>query len=124
MNPIRSIVNYFRPSKLRNKRGGLAYITQQIDSDDGAGVLVNHIVTTLRADRCGFWTVDPPQKFILTRDTVFADGVTGRKGQTNSGFSICDSVLEPLRDPGDDERSEEMAWLPRVPAIAERKVSA
>lgn len=112
------------PSALRNKPGGLAWIRVR-DVGDGAFVLNRRVVKTVCTDAMtpGFWVIDPPQKF---QAQCFLPSMSG--GLIPPGAEVCvlgmhDDLLEPIRDVGEDERDESVAWLPTVPmgAVAPEK---
>lgn len=120
MSIFTSIRDYLFPPKLRNRAGGMAWI-KPYGEDWGAGVIAGHVVKTVRL-RCGNqWEVDPPQTYTITADCAYGDQLLQR-GTLVTAIAIADDLLEPIRNPGDDERSEELAWQPKVPASEPGKV--
>lgn len=105
------------PSSLRNKPGGLARVRLSGNRDDGSEALQNRFVTTVRLHTPvpGYWVIDPPLAFTLTRLAITSDGHVGGPGCGVIATALHDDVLEPIRDIGDDERDEAMDWLPTVP---------
>lgn len=102
-------------SGLRNRPGGLAMIRCPLS--DAACVLNGHVVQTVRADADGFWKVEPQQ--VIPADgkaTLDARGSITPAGQPAVIEGMSDDCLIPLRAPGEKERSEELAWKPKVPA--------
>ena len=102
-----------RPSTLRNKPMGMAYLRMR-NYGDGAEQMNNRVVCTLREDGTGFWKVDPPQSFIAG---IFFPTETGyvAPGSPVHVKSIHDSCLIPIPEIGDDERTQEQEFQPKVP---------
>lgn len=100
---------------LRNKPGGMAWINGVIDSGDGARVLVNRVVVTKRLINGDMWEIDPPQRYVATTFTRFSNGVLVHAGDTVTAIGMRDMCLTPIREVGDGERDESLAWLPPVP---------
>ncbi len=101
------------PPALKNKPGGLAWIKGL--HKHGADAMNGRYVQTLHADREGFWTVDPPQQFVLTEAALDVDGTIGQPGDAVYMVSIHDDHLVPCDDPGADAQDESRAYLPPVP---------
>lgn len=120
MSLFSRIRDYFRPAEpthptaLRNKPGGMAYIKSGGECP-GAEVLVGRFVTTVRLTDSGLWEISPVLTFRLTGDYRSSDGKIRKAGALVDALAICDSLLEPLRNPGNEERDESLAWLPPVP---------
>lgn len=103
--------------RLRNKPGGLAYINSRIDEGDGAHVLVNQVVRTVRLSGTDFWVVDPAPAYLCLKNALNTNsGQVYRAGDRIRVFSIKDESLTPIRGIGDHERSQELEWQPTVPA--------
>ena len=122
MSMFTRIRDYFCPPKLRNRAGGMAFI-KHYGEDWGAGAIAGHVVKTVRLRYGNQWEVDPPQPYTLTADCTYGDQLL-RRGARVTAIAIADDLLEPIRNPGDDERSEELAWQPKVPASEPGKVAA
>jgi hypothetical protein len=104
------------PPPLRNKPGGLAWINSKVDQGDGAAVLVNRIVQTVRLKHSDMWEIEPPQEYTLTSPVFNVHA--GRQfyaGDRVLSIGIRDECLTPIPDVGDDARDESLAWLPPVP---------
>jgi hypothetical protein len=112
------------PSTLRNKPGGLARVKFARDEGDGSYAMHGQFVTTVRLDGASFWVLDPPLQFIVRAPLLTNSGRIAMPGDPATVESMHDDLLEPIRDVGDDERSEELAWRPKVPAGEPRKVVA
>jgi hypothetical protein len=95
---------------LRNKPGGMAWIR-------GIEELRGRIVTTVSADARGFWVIDPPQRFTVSNFAVTLHGQVVPPGTPAVSVSIVDHCLEPIREVGEGERDESLAWLPPVPTV-------
>lgn len=109
--------------KLRNKAGGMAWIKLH-GTEFGAGVLAGLPVKTVRLVDRSFWEVKPMPSYVLTANVLW-EGMFVPAGTTVYVRALADEVLEPWRDIGDDEQSEESAFQPPVPAVREpRKVEA
>lgn len=91
--------------RLRNKPGGYAWI-RGVDTLNGDSVMNGRAVRTVRLDDSGLWQIDPPQRYELTRSTLFVICDTrvpaGCVVQVNG---IADEYLEPWKEDGvsDDE---------------------
>lgn len=109
--------------KLRNKPGGMAWV-RGVPGEFGAQTLNGQAVKTIRLNAIGSWDIEPALWFIATDDAVTVSGVVLLRGNLVRVTGIEDKFLEPWKDIGDGERSEELAWLPPVPAGEPRKVAA
>lgn len=103
-----------RPSVLRNKSGGMAFIKFAKDECDGSIVLHRRVVMTV-SEAEGFWTIDPPQRFFALVPMWTSSGAIAEPGDRVIVEGIHDDLLDPIRDIGDDERDESTVWLPPVP---------
>jgi hypothetical protein len=104
------------PPPLRNKPGGLAWINTKVDQGDGAAVLVNRIVQTVRLKHSDMWEIEPAQEYTLT-SSVF-NVHAGRQfhaGTRVLSIAVRDECLTPIPDVGDDARDESLRYLPPVP---------
>lgn len=124
MSLFNRIRDYFCPPKLRNKAGGLARVRFAHDEGDGSYAMQGQYVTTVRLDGASFWVLDPPLQFIVRMPMLASGGRIAMPGDPATVECMHDDLLEPVRDVGDEERSEELAWLPKVPGGAPRKVVA
>jgi hypothetical protein len=104
------------PPPLRNRPGGLAWINREIDCGEGSAALRNRVVTTTWLKDGDLWAIDPPQAYVLTRDTNFANGYRAAKGDTVTAIGIRDCCLTPIPGVRDDAQDESARWLPPVPA--------
>jgi hypothetical protein len=102
-----------RPSTLRNKPMGMAYVRMS-DYGDGAEQMNNRVVRTLYEDGTGFWLVDPPQSFIAQSPFPTESGYIA-PGSAVHVKSIHDRCLIPIPEIGDDERTQEQEFQPKVP---------
>lgn len=112
-----TVRNFFRPP--RNKPGGMAWI-KGIRTDFGAEALNGCAVKTVALNNLGAWTIDPPQVFRFTSDCVHRR--TGRVYLRGEGMRVDgleDEFLEPWKEIGPDDRSEELAFQPKAPAVQE-----
>jgi hypothetical protein len=123
-----AIRDFFRdppaPPRLRNRPDGMAWI-KGIGTDFGADALNGRAVKTVTLNEAGAWVLDPPQVFHFTRDAV--DRMTGEvypKGQGMKVLGLEDEFLEPWRDVGDGDCTEELDFQPTVPARVPGRVSA
>ena len=111
------------PPALRNRPGGMAWV-RGIPTDFGGHVLNGAAVKTVRLNEVGTWTIDPPLFFVATSDAVTASGTFVIGGMPTQVLGIEDCFLEPWKDIGDEERSEEMQFQPTVPAGERQEVAA
>lgn len=112
------------PPVLRNKPGGMAWI-KGIHTDFGADVLNGRAVKTVRLNDRGSWVIDPPQLFCFTRHCYNRRTMESySRGQSMRVDGLEDEFLEPWKDIGDEERSEELAFQPKVPTLEPGKVPA
>lgn len=124
-NVLRDFRDFFRPapSGLRNRANGMAWIKLPCDEGNGTYDLHRRIVKTVRHDGAGYWQIDPPQEF-LARGLVLGYDAVALPGWRVVVPSIHDDLLEPIRDVGDEERSQELAFQPKVPAGARQGETA
>ena len=120
MNLINRIRDFFgrpkyapRPSSLRNKPMGMAYLRMG-NRGDGSEQMNNRVVRTLHEDGSGFWHVDPPQTFTAA---IFFPTENGHiaPGSPVHVKAIHDGCLIPIPEIGDDERTQEKEFQPKVP---------
>lgn len=83
-------------SSLRNRAGGLAWISGLHE----AGDLNGKIVTTVRNVSGVFWEIDPPLPLLLTFRLMDIRGRIAEPGDTTNVVSIHDDCLNPIPDTG------------------------
>lgn len=118
MGLLNRLRNFFRPEppsppSLRNKRGGLAFV-RHFGAPHGADALSGRVVTTVRLNDAGNWQIDPELSYVLKAD-IMNNGRLFLAGTTATVIGLHDDHLEPLRNPGDEERSQERDMHPPVP---------
>lgn len=79
--------------KLRNKRGGLAYITGIRNH-----ALNGRIVVTVHVTHDDYWLIDPPQRVVLSEYRHALSGVLCAPGDLVDVVSISDENLIPIPD--------------------------
>lgn len=117
MNLIDRFTNLLRgkrPSALRNKPGGIAWIRI---SDRAALQLNGRIVTTVRSDERGFWTVDPVQSFTLSDFSVNVRGSIVPPGAAVELLSIADDCLITIPDTGVTDEEVADLFAPKQPEV-------
>lgn len=105
------------PSSVRNKRGGMAWI-KPFGREVGGDVLAGHIVKTTRFTH-GLWLIEPPQPFTVKR-LCFINGEILAPGCEVFVVSMCDELLEPIDEPGEDARDQSLAYYPPVPSVTRK----
>lgn len=110
MNLINRLRDFFhKGSSLRNKPGGMAYIR-------GIEEIEGRVVTTMKVTHGNFWVIDPPQKYVVQRAMIVGrGGVVAFRGDIVESLAIADSCLIPIPEIGDDERTQEQEFQPKVP---------
>lgn len=86
------------PPKLRNKPGGMAWIKPH-SHGTGAEELFGQVVTTVRADANGFWTLEPRPSYTSRARQIDPCGTVAEVGQRVT-VAIHDNALEPIPDTG------------------------
>jgi hypothetical protein len=106
----------FIKDRLRNKRGGMAWIKASIDVGDGAIAIAGSAVKTVALDENGMWLIDPQVSYVATANVRFLkSGQSFRKGDVVTILSIVDDCLEPWRDDDMTKESEERSFQPPAP---------
>lgn len=99
--------------KLRNRCNGMAWI-RGVDTQNGDSVMNGRAVRTVRLDDSGLWQIDPPQRYELTRSTLFVICDTrvpaGCVVQVNG---IADEYLEPWKEDGVSDDEVRQLYSPR-----------
>lgn len=101
------------PPALRNKPGGRARMVRMHEAH--AAGLDGCIVITVKVNERGLWVIAPPLEYTPTQTFKDAAGRTIQAGQQHLLIGLHDLHLIPLKDPGEHERDESLAWLPPVP---------
>lgn len=104
-----------RPSTLRNKPGGLAWISNR---DSASLELRGRIVTTVRCDERAFWMVDPPQSFVLSDYAVNIYGQIVAPGTLVNLVTISDECLIPIPDAGISDEEVRELYAPKQTEVA------
>lgn len=98
--------------KLRNKAGGMAWINAGVDGGCGERALINRVVRTVRVKGDALWEIDPPQPYLVERDTRFvSNGHVAKAGQQVIAISIKDECLTPIQGDISDEEVSDL-YLP------------
>lgn len=107
---IRDFLSPSASPTLRNKPGGMAWINANVDEGEGSVALVNRIVRTVHAQAGGFWRIDPPQVYTITRSAYNAvSSLRVRPGDSVLSIAIHDECLTPIPDAGiTDEEVREL----------------
>lgn len=78
--------------------------------------LYGAIVRTVSVNERGYWSIEPDLTFVTTRAVrMAANGNCYPRGTTIVVMGMSDASLQPIEDPGDDERSQEADFQPKVP---------
>jgi hypothetical protein len=87
--------------KLRNKRGGMAWV-KRYGENYGAHALAGNAVKTVSLVQGKFWVIAPPLEYTVTGAcrVLSPNGITARPGDRVTATAIADECLEPWRDTG------------------------
>jgi hypothetical protein len=110
---MKSLLNWFKGLRLRNKANGMAWICG-VDRSYGGEALNGRAVRTVRLRDGSKWQIEPVQRFICTRDTRFQCGTLILAGDVAEIIAIADECLEPWKETGISESEVRELYEPRI----------
>jgi hypothetical protein len=101
--------------KLRNKPGGMAWI-KPLGGGYGADVMAGRAVKTVSLLDGKFWTIDPPQEYVITgtRPVQHPNGIVSRPGDRVRSVAIVDECLEPWKEDGVTASEVRTLYTPKL----------